>query len=125
MSVFPNHSAPATTLLLSRSDVAALVDPDSCIAAVEEAFRAHAEGRARGPASLGVMTEDGSYHVKAAGLRGTPGYFAAKTNANFPDNPARHGPAGRHGGHARLRARCRQRSRISFRLRCLTIYEHG
>ncbi len=88
----PSKSTPASaTLLLSRSDVAAVVDPESCIAAVEAAFRAHAEGRARGPASLGVMTEDGSYHVKAAGLRGTPGYFVAKTNANFPDNPTRHG----------------------------------
>ena len=79
------------TLLLSRSDVAAVLDADSCIAAVEDAFRAHAEGRARGPASLGVMTEEGSFHVKAAGLRSTAGYFAAKTNANFPANPARYG----------------------------------
>ena len=85
------RAEPAATLLLSRSDFAAVVDADSCIAAVEEAFRAHAEARARGPASLGVMTEDGSFHVKAAGLRGSAGYFAAKTNANFPANPARHG----------------------------------
>jgi alanine dehydrogenase len=76
------------TLLLSRSDVAAVLDAESCIVAVEEAFRAHAEGRARGPASLGVTAEDGSFHVKAAGIRG--GCFAAKTNANFPANPARH-----------------------------------
>ena len=79
----------SSTLLLTRSDVAAVLDADSCIAAVEEGFRAHAEGRALGPASLGVMSADGSYHVKAAGMRG--GYFAAKTNANFPANPGRHG----------------------------------
>ncbi len=85
------RAASSPTLLLSRSDVAAVVDPDSCIAAVEEAFLAHAQGRARGPASLGVLTEDGSFHVKAAGLQGAPGTFAAKTNANFPGNPARHG----------------------------------
>jgi ornithine cyclodeaminase/alanine dehydrogenase-like protein (mu-crystallin family) len=88
MSAGPKSSARPATLLLSRSDVAAVMDADSCMTAVEEAFRAHAEGRARGPASLGVLTEDGSFHVKAAGLSS---YFAAKTNANFPDNPARHG----------------------------------
>lgn len=82
-------SPHAPALLLSRSDVAALVDIDSCIAAVESAFRAHAEGRLLGPASLAVMTEGGGFHVKAAGLRGDPGYFGAKTNANFPGNPAR------------------------------------
>ena len=90
MSTPQNHGT-AATLLLTRSDVAAVVDTDSCIAAVEDAFRAHAEGRARGPASLGVVTDDGSFHVKAAGLRDGSGYFAAKTNANFPGNPARHG----------------------------------
>ncbi len=80
-----------TTLLLSRSDVVAVLDIDACIAAVEAAFKAYAMGRALGPVSLGVMAEDGGYHVKAAGLRGAPGYFAAKLNANFPTNPARHG----------------------------------
>lgn len=79
----------ASTLLLTRSDVAAVLDADSCIQAVEDGFRAHAEGRALGPASLGVISAEGSYHVKAAGMRG--GYFAAKTNANFPGNPGRHG----------------------------------
>jgi ornithine cyclodeaminase/alanine dehydrogenase-like protein (mu-crystallin family) len=33
---------------------------------------------------------DGGFHIKAAGLRGDRGYFAAKLNANFPGNPARH-----------------------------------
>jgi len=82
-------TANPSTLLLSRGDVAALLDIRSCIAAVEDGFRAHAEGRALGPASLGVLTEGGGYHVKAAGIRGS--FFAAKTNANFPANPTRHG----------------------------------
>ena len=50
------------TLLLTRSDVADLLPMDACIEAVEHAFRLHDLGRR---------------------------YFAAKTNANFPDNPAR------------------------------------
>src|SRR5262249_15259913 len=42
-------------------------------------------------AVLSVPAEDGVFHVKAAGRRGRPGLFAAKVNANFPSNPARHG----------------------------------
>ena len=34
---------------------------------------------------------DGGFHVKAAGLRLARLYVAAKINANFPDNAARHG----------------------------------
>jgi alanine dehydrogenase len=81
----------ASTLLLSRSDVAAVLDLDSCIAAVEAGFRAHAEGGALGPSSLSVLTQGGGFHVKAAGLVQTQSRFAAKTNANFPGNPARYG----------------------------------
>jgi len=38
-----------------------------------------------------VHAGDGSFHIKAAGLRGERSYFAAKMNANFPDNPRRFG----------------------------------
>jgi len=79
------------TRILTRSDVAALLDLDECIAAVEGAFRAHAEGRTLPPAVLSVPATDGGFHVKAAGLRDQRTYFAAKTNANFPGNPARTG----------------------------------
>ena len=65
--------------------------PD-CIDAVERAFRLHAEGRTLGPGGAGVSTPaDGGFHIKAAGLLGERSYFAAKTNANFPDNPRRFG----------------------------------
>jgi ornithine cyclodeaminase/alanine dehydrogenase-like protein (mu-crystallin family) len=40
---------------------------------------------------LGVPAADGGFHIKAAGLIGERSYFAAKTNANFPDNPRRFG----------------------------------
>jgi ornithine cyclodeaminase/alanine dehydrogenase-like protein (mu-crystallin family) len=40
---------------------------------------------------LGVPSRGGGFHVKAAGLDLGPLYFAAKTNANFPDNPALRG----------------------------------
>ena len=85
------NGAPET-LLLSRRDVAELLSLEECVAAVEAAFRTHARGETLAPAILGVPAERGGLHVKAAGLsRGGRGYFAAKTNANFPGNPARTG----------------------------------
>jgi ornithine cyclodeaminase/alanine dehydrogenase-like protein (mu-crystallin family) len=78
-------------LVLSRSDVFALLTLPACIAAVEAAFRLHAEGRTLGPGVLGVHAGAGGFHIKAAGLVGERSYFAAKTNANFPDNPRRFG----------------------------------
>jgi alanine dehydrogenase len=79
------------TLVLTRGDVEALLDLDTCIAAVETAFRRHAEGATLRPAVLGVPAAGGGFHVKAAGLRLARTWFAAKTNANFADNPRRHG----------------------------------
>lgn len=85
-------SASPETLLLSRRDVADLLTLAECVAAVEEAFRQHARGRALPPAILGVPAEGGGFHVKAAGLRmGGRVYFATKANANFPGNPGRSG----------------------------------
>jgi alanine dehydrogenase len=80
----------AGTLILSRSDVERLLTPDACIAAVEDAFRRHALGEAPPPGILGFHAEEGSFHIKAALLTLDQPYFAAKTNANFPQNGARH-----------------------------------
>ena len=79
------------TLVLTRRDVQALLGWDECIAAVEGAFRLHAEGRSLSPGVLGVRAPEGGFHIKAAGLDLGRLYFAAKTNANFTDNPRRHG----------------------------------
>lgn len=78
-------------LVLSRRDVLDLLTLPDCIAAVEQAFRLHAEGRTLGPGVLGVPAADGGFHIKAAGVVGERSYFAAKTNANFPKNPERFG----------------------------------
>lgn len=80
------------TLLLSRGDVVDLLTLAECVAAVEDGFRRYARGAALPPAVLGVPAEGGGFHVKAAGLRlDRRVYFAAKTNANFPENRARFG----------------------------------
>lgn len=83
---------PRETVLLTRSDVAALLDLDTCIAAVEAAFRAHGRGEAGTPGILGVHAPSGGFHIKAGLLevRGRE-LFVAKTNSNFRDNPLRHG----------------------------------
>jgi alanine dehydrogenase len=79
------------TLVLTRRDVQALLDMDDCIAAVEGAFRLHAEGHSLAPGVLGVRAPEGGFHIKAAGLKLKRLYFAVKTNANFSGNPRRHG----------------------------------
>ena len=81
----------APTLLLSRADVRALLDMDDCIAAVEAAFQAHADGTTLAPGVLGTHVPDGGFHVKVAGLTRDRAFYAAKINANFPGNPARRG----------------------------------
>jgi ornithine cyclodeaminase/alanine dehydrogenase-like protein (mu-crystallin family) len=40
---------------------------------------------------LGIHAANGGFHLKAAGVLGERDYFAAKTNANFSDNPRRFG----------------------------------
>ncbi len=74
------------TLLLSRGHVARLLGMDECIAAVEQAFRMHGEGRVAAPGLLEIPAGEGVFHIKA-GVLGR--YFAAKSNANFPGNRER------------------------------------
>src|SRR5262249_47477463 len=77
---------PIDTLVLSRNDVARLLEIDECMAAVEQAFKLYGEGKMSPPKILGMHAANGGFHIKV-GLSGdnTP-YFVAKLNANFPDN---------------------------------------
>jgi ornithine cyclodeaminase/alanine dehydrogenase-like protein (mu-crystallin family) len=84
-------ATPGGTLVLSRSDVAALLTLDDCIAAVEDAFRAYGHGRASPPGVLGLAGPAGGFHVKTAALAASRNVFAAKVNSNFPGNPERSG----------------------------------
>lgn len=77
------------TLILTRRDVAALLPMADCIAAVEGAFRLLGEGRAAPPGSVSVPARDGGFHVKAGVLELEGAFYAAKSNGNFPLNPAR------------------------------------
>jgi ornithine cyclodeaminase/alanine dehydrogenase-like protein (mu-crystallin family) len=83
--------SPDGTLVLTRSEVASLLDLGACIEAVERAFRMHGEGRAPDPVIAGVHVANGGFHIKAGALDLGRPYFAAKTNANFMQNRARFG----------------------------------
>ena len=82
---------PDGTLLLSRREVATLLNIEECMDAVEAAFKLHAEGKTTPPGVLGIHAQDGGFHIKAGLLKLGRPYFAAKTNANFPQNAKRFG----------------------------------
>ena len=79
------------SLILTRTEIAALMRPADWLAAVETAFRAAGEGRADVPLPIAIPGSEGIFHAKAAGLRGERHYVALKLNANFPGNPQRLG----------------------------------
>lgn len=79
------------TLILTRSDVRALLDIDACIDAVRGGFLAQASGNALASGVLGTHVDGGGFHVKTSGLTSSRRYFAAKVNANFPGNRFLHG----------------------------------
>ena len=80
---------PNGTLLLSGRDVEALLTIDECMSAVEHAFRVYGEGKTSLPGILGVHARDGGFHIKAGLMELNRSYFAAKVNANFPENARR------------------------------------
>lgn len=80
-----------TILALGRKEVAALLSVEDCISAVESAFRLHGSGKADPPGILGVHVDGGGFHIKAGTLEVSRKFFAAKVNANFPENRNRFG----------------------------------
>ncbi len=79
------------TLLLSRSEIADLLTIEECIAAVERVFQLYGGGKTHPPGILGVHAHDGGFHIKAGLLDLERSFFAAKINANFPQNAHRFG----------------------------------
>lgn len=80
--------APAATLILTRHDVAALMDRTAWLSAVETGFRAVAEGKAAAPSPMAIEGVGGTFHAKGASLALDRHYVALKLNGNFPGNPA-------------------------------------
>ncbi|HEX6219349.1 MAG TPA: hypothetical protein VFZ35_08770, partial [Sphingomicrobium sp.] len=75
------------TLLLSRGEIAALMQPADYLEAVESAFRALGEGRAESPVPLSIQGNGGAFHAKGAALTFDAIHASLKFNANFPGNP--------------------------------------
>jgi len=74
------------TLLLNRAALEPLLTLDDCIVAVEEAFRAHGEGRVDPPGLLHAETPKGEFHVKAGVMDLGQPFFAIKINGGFFGN---------------------------------------
>src|SRR2546427_4871375 len=77
-------------LVLGEGEIRGLLDPASCLKAVEDAFSAYATGGASLPAVINLDVEEsrGEIHIKAGHLRGTP-HYAVKIASGFYDNPGR------------------------------------
>jgi ornithine cyclodeaminase len=75
-------------LVLREPEIRALLDPQACIAAMEQAFAAYSTGHAQLPSviHLDVPENSGEIHVKAGHLRGEP-YYAVKIVSGFLNNP--------------------------------------
>ncbi len=76
-------------LILTRSQIAGLLTFDEYVSVVEDAFRAHAEGRSLEPALMHIAAPDGEFHIKAGGLLAPAPYFALKANGGFFKNRER------------------------------------
>lgn len=83
-------SAPRL-LILSHKDIVELLDLDTCIASVEEAFRAHGNGQVMPAGFLHVDTANGGFHIKTGGLNSPTAYFGLKANARFMENREKYG----------------------------------
>jgi alanine dehydrogenase len=77
------------TLLLTRREIAALMSFEDYVAAVENAFKLSAEGKAQLPGVVDIAARDGAFHIKTAGLEMQRLYVAVKINGNFPQNAGR------------------------------------
>jgi ornithine cyclodeaminase len=80
-------------LILREPEIRALLDPEACIAAMEQAFAAYSTGQAQLPAVIHLDIPDGDassirgeIHVKAGYANGGP-YYAVKIVSGFLNNP--------------------------------------
>lgn len=65
-----------------------MMKPADYRAAVDQAFRAAATGRASSPHPMHIPMQRGGFHAKGASISLERNYVAVKVNGNFPGNPA-------------------------------------
>lgn len=80
----------ATTLILTKRDVASLLTMEAALGAVESAFAAHARGEALMPAKvyLSLPQHGGDFRAMPSFMSGAAG---VKWVNSHPDNPKKHG----------------------------------
>jgi ornithine cyclodeaminase/alanine dehydrogenase-like protein (mu-crystallin family) len=74
-------------LILREPEILELLDPEACIAAMEQAFAAYSSGRAELPSviHLDIPEQRGEIHIKTGHIHGGP-YYAVKIVSGFPGN---------------------------------------
>ncbi len=82
---------PRGTLVLSKSDIAALMTHADYLRAAEAAFLSLTSGAIVAALPMHVHGHDGTFHVKGARLDNGKPVVAIKLNGNFPNNPDRFG----------------------------------
>jgi ornithine cyclodeaminase/alanine dehydrogenase-like protein (mu-crystallin family) len=78
-------------LVLTRQEIADLMNFENYVSAVEDAFKLYEEGKALSPGVLDIEAIEGAFHIKAAGLQLKRTYVATKVNGNFAQNRNRFG----------------------------------
>lgn len=79
----------ASSLILTRKDLARLMRREDYLAAMDAAFRAAAHGRAWAPQPLHLDGDGGAFHGKAARFEDDRLFVTLKLNGNFPENARR------------------------------------
>ena len=79
------------TILLTRSDISALLHFDEYVKVVENAFRLHAEGKTSKPGLMHIDSGDGEFHIKAGAMELDTRFFGIKVNGGFFNNRERFG----------------------------------
>jgi alanine dehydrogenase len=82
---------PERTLVLTRLEISQLMSFADYATVIEEAFRYYAEGKCISPGILDVRADEGTFHIKAAGIKADRVYVAVKVNGNFSQNSSRYG----------------------------------
>lgn len=84
----PSKTLKSEILVLGAAAIERALTPKDCVAALIAAYRDLAAAPDDRPQSIAFSAAAGKLHVKAALAPNSGRYFAAKTNANFPGNPA-------------------------------------
>jgi alanine dehydrogenase len=82
---------PTETLLINRSLIQQQLTFADYIKAVEDVHALHARGKVIAPGMLHADADNGEYHIKTGGVKGSTSYFGLKANGGFFQNQKNEG----------------------------------